>query len=197
MKTVKTWLPVFTGFYNTIFEPCEDSEIEYINEQRRENGIDADVDFDKIEFNYSEYKQNVCECCVAFIESELSEYVSKITLEKLSSPREYNFANDAIHIEIELTKKNESVIMAYLLANETEFAEYIKARYTSCSGFISSYSNDPSEWMNDADLLTHEHKLGSILEFICQNESINEEDMYYSLTDCSVYATNYDELIKG
>ena len=35
----ETYLPVFTGFYGTIFEPDESSEIEGINELRESKGL--------------------------------------------------------------------------------------------------------------------------------------------------------------
>ena len=40
MKKIETYLPLFPGFYGTIFEPYEDSEIDCINEVRKEKGLD-------------------------------------------------------------------------------------------------------------------------------------------------------------
>ncbi len=40
------------------------------------------------------------------------------------------------------------------------------------------------------------HYLGSVLEFICQMNEINIENMYESLNDVYLSCTNYDELIN-
>lgn len=61
---------------------------------------------------------------------------------------------------------------------------YLK-RYKSCSGFISYYGYSFEEWIeythDFTDYSDKAHYLGSVLEFICQNEEITEEAMYYSL----------------
>jgi hypothetical protein len=44
--------------------------------------------------------------------------------------------------------------------------------YTSRDGFISSYSNDVNEWLEDWK--EDQHKVGSILSFICTNEQMEE-----------------------
>ena len=38
-KEINTYLPVFTGFYEGIYEPDETSEIDYINELRNEKNL--------------------------------------------------------------------------------------------------------------------------------------------------------------
>src|SRR5690625_3533994 len=53
------------------------------------------------------------------------------------------------------------------------FSEYVKENYTSRSGFISYHSNEVDEWFDyiiDYDNLDDDlHKLGAILDFICQH----------------------------
>jgi len=36
--TTDTWCPVFSGFYNTIWEADTESEIDYVNTEREANG---------------------------------------------------------------------------------------------------------------------------------------------------------------
>jgi hypothetical protein len=111
------------------------------------------------------------------------------------SPKYYNFSNDSINIEIQIKDINE--IIAYLQDNEEEFSKYIKERYSSSDGFISSHSNDYVDWLfalnNGEDL---KHKLGSVLEFILGNEGYTTYDLYDGLNgENYIECTNYNELI--
>ena len=60
LTTIKTYLPVFPGFYNTIFEADESNEISDINEIRRAQGWEA-ITYDQCKFDYEEYNKKVCE----------------------------------------------------------------------------------------------------------------------------------------
>ena len=68
MITFKTFLPVFPGFYSTIFESNgEDQEIDEINNLRTEKGLEP-ITFDDCDFNYAEYENEVSKECTNFIE---------------------------------------------------------------------------------------------------------------------------------
>ncbi len=181
---------MFPGFYGTIFEPSEEAEIQYLNEEREKNGL-PEVDFDAIQFDYDTYRNDVARKAINFIERELSDYVRSINFESLHSPREYNFANDSINCIIEPKIRE---IKKYLKTNAPAFAQYLKDTYTSRSGFISSYPNNIEMFMQDKPF-EHRHKLGSILNFICQNEGITQESLYYGCDDCYLSASNIDELL--
>jgi len=200
MKTTfKTFAPLFPGFYNTIFEQDgEDYEIEEINRIRTEKNLPK-IDFDDCEFNYKEYQENVsedvCYAIASFLQDILSTEVN-IKKEALISPKYYNFSNDSINIEIEIDKK---LVIDYLEKNQDEFKEYIKNKYSSCSGFISSHSNDSNEWINDLkkESFDSSHKLGSMLDFILTNEDKTDLDLFEECTESHyVYATNYNELTE-
>lgn len=204
---VPTWLPVFSGFYGTIWETDndEDRETEYINEQRQKKGLN-DIERDDIEWDYDGYRKAVAEGATDWIGLELHKLgmIDGYQFEELRSPREYNFANDAINIEFEISKKNVENIKAYLKKNETIFKEYIKEQYTSRDGFCSSYSNDYRDWIGEnlEDTLNHSHKLGTVLEFILKDgddENRIEWEIYEDLTGNGVtlHASNYSELTRG
>lgn len=152
MKTIKTYLPIFTGFYGSHFlEPYMDEEDE------------------GKEIDWEAYMETLSKSFCDVVEDELSDFVSMIKFEKLVSPKYYNYANDSINVEIDLYQTK---IDAYLKENEVEFTEYLKNNYTSCDGFISSYSSDIKDWSDWSD---HKHKAGSVLQFICDNEGITED----------------------
>lgn len=186
---INTWLPVFPGFYGTIFEPNTDDELYYQN-QERDDSLPK-IEWDDLDFDNQEYERDVVKQCCSFLEDELKNYVSAIKFEGISSPREYNFANDSGNVEIELTNENIQAIRDYIYKNIEAYKKYLK-RYKSYDGFMSFYGYDFKEWVEYThdflDYSDNEHYLGSVLEFICQNEDITDEAMYYSL---EVYASSY------
>ena len=203
MKTFKTFLPVFTGFYNTIFESDnEDYEIQDINSQREAKGLEP-ISFDDCTFDYKGYHETVSQECTEYIEKELKDLniVSKIEFEALYSPREYNFHNDSININIHLSEDNHKEIKKFLYNNLEDYKEYLKDNYTSCSGFVSFFTNTFEGWQELTKDFTEYsdklHILGSILDFICYLNEINAGTMYESLDTRDVYASNYNELIEG
>jgi len=195
MKKIETFLPLFPGFYGTIFEPYEDNEIEYINDLRKEKGLD-DIGYDDCEWDYKDYRERVAESVVGFIEWELKQMGLKFTYQGIQSPQFYNFSNDSINVEIEL--KDMDKIIQYLNENEDEFRQHIKESYTSCDGFISHHSNNSDDWIDDLKSeVTLSHKLGATLEFILINEGVTTMDMYEHCNgECYITATNFNELTR-
>ena len=194
-KQFKTWLPVFTGFYETIFSPDEETEIYAVNNEREDKGL-TPLDDNVFEFDYETYNNNVIISACDFIERELNSlgFECSITNPELRSPKYYNYSNDSINIDIELDYDK---LLKYLNHNFTSFRAYIKKRYTSCSGFISYYSNDANVWLTKEIEKNPDHCIGAVLDFVLHNELSNpEEDMYYSISDNYLSCTNYEELIK-
>ncbi len=195
MKKIETFLPLFPGFYGTIFEPYEDSEIEYINDLRKDKGLD-EIGWEDCEWDYKDYRERVAKNVVDFVEWELKEMGLKFTYQEIKSPQFYNFSNDSINIEIEV--KDMDKIIQYLNENEDEFRQHIKERYTSCDGFSSYHSNNSDDWIDDLKSeVTLSHKLGATLEFILINEDVTTMDMYEGCNgECYINATNFDELTR-
>ena len=171
MKSIKSFLPVFPGYYGTIFEPDETDMIE------------DDKTYEDYTWDYKDYQQRTAAKFCQIIESELSPIVQiEIAFEAVCSPREYNFANDSINCTYKINAEALKIIHKYLLDNKDAFEEYL-TRYTSCSGFISSYSNSSNTWISDywKEIETNAHILGSILDFLCENEDINTDTLYDNL----------------
>jgi hypothetical protein len=194
---VETFLPLFGGFYNTIFEPNEENEIDYINSERESNGLES-LDFDDFEFQYDAYKNDVAEGAVVYLAAELNRFgVESIEFQSISSPKHYNYANDSINVEMTI---NPVKIFEYIQANKREFDEYIKKNYSSRDGFMSYHSNDGDDWLNDTENLSNfndGHKLGAVLDFVIkhhnansdESDAISEINMYYS---CEAYLSVND-----
>lgn len=183
MKTIETYLPVFSGFYCSYFESEADSQAENEYEYFKDTYCE-DLDFDDLEFDYKSFYNECAECMVFEVRDELVSlgFVSDIDYQKISSPKYYNFANDSIYVEVKLKDDNITYIMNYLNENKEKFDEYLKCKYTSCDGFISSYSNSIEDWLN-TESLEHSHKLGSILDFILANEGFEESELFFRVMD--------------
>ena len=190
---INTYLPVFKGFYESIYEPCEENEIDYINELRNDKKLKP-INYDDCDFNYDDYYLDISKQLCDILENELSKYVYKIDFDKLKSPKFYNYSSDVIHCII---KPKKQAILSYIKDNKIEFDKYLKDNYTCYDGFISHYDNNSnSEDWNETNIINGLHQLGSVLNFICINEGITEFDLYDDLQDLLLECSNFDELTK-
>ena len=182
---VQTFLPVFNGFYNTLFENildnATDNAIEYHNETN-----ETELNYDNFDFDFALIQNEICKDAISKVEEKLNEIGINCTIkyENLVSPREYNFSNDSINIEINFKKF--SKVIEILEQNYDLFTQYIKEHYTSRDGFISIYSSYASYWMEDLknDAENEAHKVGAVLNFILQEiEGYKDEDLYFDLSE--------------
>ena len=180
---IETFLPVFPGFYNTIFEPDIDGEL-YSQNQEREDFL-PELEYNDVEFKNKEYEEKVLQECCSLLETELSEFVTKINFQTIVSPKEYNFRNDSGNIEIELSEENINNIREYIYTHKEDYKNYLRRSYTSYDGFMSWYDNDFEGWKEYTDDFTDyskdAHHLGSVLDFICKNKCIDSEYLYYTI----------------
>jgi hypothetical protein len=200
---INTFLPIFTGFYGTIFEADEESsiEIDYINERRAELKL-PEVDSDAIDFDYQTYYQEIAKGCVDHAQETLTEILGgeiQIEFKELISPKYYNFTNDSIDVLITMDKQAEESMQKYLLENNKLLADYLEEHFKSRSGFISFYDHDIKTWGGEyyTNMDEKYHILGSLIDFIMKNEDEEAElNMYYRASE-EVYllAKNYEELI--
>ena len=169
-KAIDTWLPLFKGFYGTIWDG--DSELDSFCEYN-------EVSSDDVEVDWLGYRQEVAISITSEIESKLIELglVESVKFETIISPNYYNFANDSIDVEIVPIVDN---IAKYIHSNYGAFDTYLKERYTSRDGFISFRFNSAVEWAEDTsnftDLGKDSHVLGTLLDFALVNEGVSEYD---------------------
>ena len=202
VQSIDTWLPVFSGFYGTYWEPYErinwnwDSEIEYQQEQYPGLKLGPE-DF---ELDYEMYEDAVGQAVTDFIGEELKSHIpaiKKINFQRVVSPREYNFSNDVVNISVEIDIKEFSKwFNNYLKGCIEQFTTYLVDRYKSRSGFISFYPHTVAEWKADTKnwTLLEGHYLGALLQFVCEQEDITENDLYEYI---EVYPESYLELSSG
>jgi hypothetical protein len=184
---IETYLPVFNGFYSTLFEPSE-HEIE-------EECTRYDCEWDALKFNNKEYEIEVAKHLTLIIEHELKALgmVNTIEFQKVISPKFYNFTNDSINVAIDY---NKDAILKYIKANESGFIEHIKAEYSSRDGFMSSHTADGLEWHEEFEndtLPRPEHQMGAILDWICGTLDETQEEELFEQTYETRYISNYCE----
>ncbi len=168
---VKTYLPLFRGFYGSHWDdPCFDGEEDIYN-------LPNDKEFWEF-VDWNAYHEHIAIEMCNEVQYLLSDFVSDIEFERISSPKYYNFENDSIHCEITF---DEEKVMEYLNENQDAFSVYIRERYTSRDGFMSFYENNALEWLEGWQ--DDNHKVGSILQFICENEGFEEP---WDLNDCHI-----------
>ncbi len=194
IETLETYLPIFPGFYGTIFGNEEsDEETEEIKNALENRGLPCDqaekltgILYDKnlIEFDYHKLHTDYLKELTETVEYALKDIeglqgFEGLTFEKMVSPREYNFGNDSGNILVKLSDKKLffKSLETLLNANKETFAVYIKERYTSSDGFISSYSNDAEEWIT-REAFEDSHKLGQILTFLLMESDFGEMELY-------------------
>ena len=174
---MKTYLPLFSGFYGTTWE---------LDTELTDESNNA-INYNRLEIDNDKYNRDVCLHIIDELNDELKDLLDiKIEFEKVVSPRYYNFENDSCNVDIEL---NTYKLSKYLNENMDQLKVYIKDRYTSRDGFTSYHFNDVTEWIFETENFTKfddEHKLGSLLEFVCQLELITEDSIYQRF-DCLMY----------
>lgn len=195
---VNSYLPIFSGFYNTLWDcdTLEDSEIEYINDERTAKGK-TNIDSIEIDFDYKDYRNQVGKYLTEKIGETLKEngFISEITFDEIVSPKEYNFANDSIYVNYHLTDDNQKEIKKFLFKHFEDFEDYIKENYTSYDGFISFHSNKSIDWLIDNNLLEDQHKLGAIFNFILDMNEVCEQDLYMDAESFYLSVINFDECL--
>ena len=126
-KAIDTWLPLFKGFYNTIWDG--DAELtQYCNEYN--------VDSDDVEVDWHRFRNDVAITLVSKMEEDLieMEFIESMAFQSIISPKYYNYNNDSINVVI---VPNVDSINKYIVNNINEFDAYLKKRYTSYDGFTS------------------------------------------------------------
>jgi len=195
MQRLGTWCPIFPGFYETHYGMDTEGVCYNFSED-----ADHDVGYDDIEWDYAGYAQEVSKEFVNVISPliiEILPAIRRIEFEELRSPQFYNFSNDAINIQVIATKDLYKQIQDYLKEYEVDWHHYLQNNYTDRSGFWSSYLNDAESWEADTANYTEYpkgHRLGSIFQFICEVEGINDNDLelYHKVME-GVYPDEFAE----
>lgn len=140
----------FSGFYESIHSSNIEHELYDCTFTDRATGCDnndrlSDLVYDSINFHNlhldyaKEYSLNFS-----------AKYNLNLAFERMTSPREYNFATDRIFCEISVQQ-----IHALFENTGSDFIDkHARAMFTSCDGLMSFYDNN---WCNWGDVLTWDY----------------------------------------
>ena len=185
MNKLESTIP-FDGFYESfisadiehqIGQQIEwDSDTFDLNEDEQQILWDSYLSVNRSYF-YNQIAEDYTNFYIDALNERLEGFTLKATYKFFTSPREYNFSTDRIFIEIE---KNHAIdFIKYIIKNyKKELEEKIKQRFTSRSGFISSYKNSLDLWIDDYSEWDH-NQIGTCFELF----DLEEEDINYSLRD--------------
>ena len=190
---IKTWAPIFPGFYATWYE-FDISEEEVVDslfwdkpepEQQLLGELVKRHYPDTVDEDYEGYCNDVAKAVCRYLSWKLEIILgieAKVKLQRIVSPEYYNFKNDSLDIEIDVDEDLLlSKVREIIDKNIDEFKKYIEDNYTSCDGFMSFYSNDVNDWLKSG---YNAHEIGSLLEFVLRiSEDDIEEDMYYNVSE--------------
>jgi len=197
---VKTYLPIFSGFYNTQWEFVYNYIEDFIKQARKEKNLYSDVDFNELKIDNESYENDIIKMFCESLPDFMPDFIEKIELEKIIRPREYNFKNDSANVIITI-KPHE--VKSFIYLHKEKFSEFLKSRYTSCDGFISHYENDFQSWEsiteNFSDFTCDGHRIGAILDFIAIMRGVKEFDLFESIYEkiCFLdYVENLNDVIN-
>ena len=173
---IESYVPLFTGFYNTGFDIFE-----YMDEEDDEklNNCELEIDYDAFNRDSAIKLAEITESILSDNGIDL-----KVIPEEIVSPKYYNYSNDSANVCYEIDDDNMQKIIEILRNNYDLFSDYLKNGYTSCSGFISGYSNNVVDWLVLDDIVESSHMFGSILEFILAEVfNFSSDDMMMEFCD--------------
>ena len=179
-------LPQFDGFYHSLVDVGDYLEI---SDDLESYGDITQEQHDNI--NWKATRANVSKNYLNHWKIKNKEILEKlgleITFEKVDSPREYDFRTDdcvciATYDEAYTIQK-----FRELCENDSNFADFVRNRYKSYSGFISFYSNDVKDWFGtyldtDYDNVVFQ----GFLEYLTEPLS-DDEKIYELLENCHEY----------
>jgi hypothetical protein len=181
MIDIKSYLPVFQGFAYTNFD--SDYAEESVLEEHSETNY---TEYNKVDFNYKEYRNRVGKTAVGSVENYLKHDGLSIGIEfeKIYSPRFYNFENDSIYCTYSVTDEDFAKLIEYCKSHHTAFKGFLLDNYASRSGFSSFFDTMPQTWFDEyleEGSNKFERAFVGILEFYLQEEGYTVDDM---LSDC-------------
>jgi hypothetical protein len=178
---LETTIP-FSGFYGSIWDSELDEnanrhvewELDESNDYSDEMKQPVELRLDestlhKILFDVTNYQAASVAVAKGYVDvfryqlkDEYQLDLKSLKFEVLDSPREYNFSTDRIFCKISLADVKR--LFAISMANDHDvLRDTIKGRFTSYDGFISSYSNEVSEFLRKPLRQWDHNEVGTLL----------------------------------
>lgn len=186
----------FAGFYESMWshglERAEEMHLEYLEQ---EEGVAMLASADAI-WKASDYRA-MCNYVARKYVDYLNDYIKDefdldldLKFESMQSPREYNFETDRIFCEI----SEENVRKLREAVSDPALRLAIKERFTSRSGFISSFPNHLEDW---PPLEQWDHnELGTLLVALLDDAEDWDWKIWEGMQDRNVFDTAFDNCVN-
>lgn len=197
MKNLIINIP-FAGSYNSMFSAELDSVQERFVEYEVEKnpGLNPDIPNEAL-WHCADYGKAYDHIARAYVDQFnqhlIDEYELDLDLkfESLQSPREYNFQTDRIFCEI----SEENVRKLREAVSDPALRQAIRERFTSRSGFISSYPNHLNAW-NPNPLLWDHNELGTLLVALLDDDEGWDWKIWERMQDRNVFDVAFDQCVN-
>lgn len=197
MKNLIINIP-FASFYNSMFSAELDSVQERFVEYEVEKnpGLNPDIPNEAL-WHCADYGKAYDHIARAYVDQFnqhlIDEYELDLDLkfESLQSPREYNFQTDRIFCEI----SEENVRKLREAVSDPALRQAIRERFTSRSGFISSYPNHLNAW-NPNPLLWDHNELGTLLVALLDDDEGWDWKIWERMQDRNVFDVAFDKCVN-
>lgn len=187
----------FAGFYNTIWsygiDRAEEIHLEHLEQ---EEGVEIKASSDAIwkAADYGAMYNYVARKYVDYFNDYIKDEFDldlDLKFESMQSPREYNFETDRIfcYISEENVRKLRSAV------SDPALRHAIKERFTSRSGFISSYDNDLDDWNPDPTTWDH-NELGTLLVALLDDAEDWDWKIWEGMQDRNVFDVAFDQCVN-
>lgn len=191
----------FPGFYESRLSYITDRELEMLAENTAEDMADAKwrpetyqpeelrLEADEIgafAWDFVDYRKaesmiarDWCDS-YAFAMKRATGFGMRFIFEEMTSPREYNFTTDRVFVKVAVSTVRKLFTLS-LKDGHKALSKRIADRFTSCSGFISSYSNDLADWLEKPVSEWDHNELGTLFAAIgdIEGEDFAESATYY------------------
>ena len=164
----------FPGFYESALDAMIDDEIESVF-NTDDSGCNSNIPSAIYGGSGVEYHVDYSEAHIALAKEYLSAWMEQFKgetgialdyeYESYSSPRYYNFETDRLFCWIS-DASIAALFEASAADNHKQLAEHIAARFTSRSGFISSYPNDLESWLEKPVAEWDHNELATLLDAV-------------------------------
>ena len=143
-------MPLFAGFYETIFDSRYAYDAQYDIDAFKEN-FGKEITEDDIDFDEKGYRAEIASAFCRQIERYLKVcgIVKSISDEsaEVVSPAFYNFENDRVYADVEFAEGWEDKLKDFIASHWNELQDTIATEHSNRSGFVSFFSNDLDKWV--------------------------------------------------
>ena len=188
----------FAGFYGSKYsgelDHVQERFVEY--EVEKNPGLNPDIPNEAL-WHCADYGKAYDHIARAYVDQFnqyiLDEYELDLDLkfESMQSPKFYNFETDRIFCEI----SEENVRKLREAVSDPALRHAIRERFTSRSGFISSYPNHLNAW-NPNPLLWDHNELGTLLVALLDDDEGWDWKIWERMQDRNVFDTAFDNCVN-